>query len=224
MSLRTKQTQQKRAQWKFLVVQLNLHNILKEMCTEYGNIVDISPFSDLILHISISFYTLQDHFTGLDTFHLYIFLSMIFSLKFSFLFLCTICSRKQNLILQIFLYLVTLPNFTSYPNLQKKESIRFVHYLVVFCVYINFPETQAILNNTGHIWYLSPSGTVFNFLLIFGNHLNIIIYYTHFFFFQCLLDIYIKKCCQILCNFSVYTDVVKSSISFRMILFHLIHC
>ena len=48
------------------------------MCTEYGNIVDISPFSDLILHISISFYTLQDHFTGLDTFHLYIFLSMIF--------------------------------------------------------------------------------------------------------------------------------------------------
>ena len=36
------------------------------------------------------------------------------------------------------------------------------------------------------------SRTVFNFLLVFGNYLNIIIYdYTHF--FECLLDIYIKN-------------------------------
>lgn len=48
------------------------------MHTEYRNRVYMSPFSDLILHISISFYTIQDHFRGLDTFHLYVFLSMIF--------------------------------------------------------------------------------------------------------------------------------------------------
>ena len=35
------------------------------MHTEYRNIVYMSPFSDLILHISISFYTIQDHFTDL---------------------------------------------------------------------------------------------------------------------------------------------------------------
>ena len=48
------------------------------MHTEYRNRVYMSPFSDLILHISISFYTIQDHFRGLDTFHLYVFLSIIF--------------------------------------------------------------------------------------------------------------------------------------------------
>ena len=67
------------------------------MHTEYRNIVYMSPFSDLILHISISFYTIQDHFTDLFIytcfflmkhvymFHLYMFLSMFLSIHISFI-------------------------------------------------------------------------------------------------------------------------------------------
>ena len=78
------------------------------------------------------------------TFHLYMFLSMIFNLKFSFLFLCTIHSSKQNLILQIVFISSHFAKFYKLSQLikkKKKKTIGFVHYLVILCVYINFPET-----------------------------------------------------------------------------------
>lgn len=39
--------------------RLNLYNILKEMHTEYGNMVYLSLCSDLVLYISVSLYTLH---------------------------------------------------------------------------------------------------------------------------------------------------------------------